>query len=89
MTTHNLEDYHKVLHPVKMTMFVKIKFEDDVKNPPGEEYDSQKDYSQKYSVDDDVQQWLNENVTGKVLTSVGVLYFEVVEDAVAFKLRWS
>ena len=93
MSEIDLEKYHKVefASGIKMVMHWVIKYEhyaiEDVELP-GEEYDPKEDYSPKYTLENKVQEWLNNNVTGMVFINLKTLYFENAEDAMAFKLRW-
>lgn len=94
MTYVELEKYHKVKYSgikMEISLVVTVKCDDDVSydDLPGEKYDPKADHSPKFNVDDDVREWLNENVTGKFFGDMKYLYFEKSEDAVAFKLRWT
>lgn len=72
-----------------MTMTWVIKTDADDVELPGEKYDPKGDYSPKYSLKNtEIQEWLDNNVTGKVYINMKGLFFEVAEDAMAFKLRW-
>lgn len=87
----DLEKYHKVkCLGIKMEIPLVITVKcDNIVDLPGEKYDPKADYSPKFEVEDDVREWLKENVTGKFFADISNLYFEKSEDAVAFKLRWS
>lgn len=95
MSKIDLEKYHKIgfASGITMVMHWIIKYEPNENENkdvelPGEEYDPKEDYSPKYVLKDEVQEWLNNNATGMVYIDLKTLYFENAEDAMAFKLRW-
>ncbi len=92
----NLEDYHhidvgggKIVKNVQVTWVMTVKNdEDNTTDLPGKPYDPDEDHSPKITLQDGVQEWLTENMTGKVYFSLTNAWFENEEDAFAFKLRW-
>jgi len=91
MTNIDLEKCYKVEFAKGITLvmhWIITNDSDEEIDLPGEDYDPKEDYKPKYTLKDDVQEWLDNNVTGTVYIDMGSLYFEVAEDAMAFKLRW-
>ncbi len=96
-TIEDLKDYchidvggGKIVKNAQLTWVMTVESDED--NPvdlPGEPYDPDEDHSPKITLHDGIQEWLIENMTGKVYFGLSIAYFENEEDAMAFKLKWT
>lgn len=63
--------------------------EDELDKLPGERYDPNRKYSPKYKImNEEMLDWLIENVKQNFRLDINQIYFDNQEDAMAFKLRW-
>ncbi len=63
--------------------------EEEIEKLPGKEYESDKDYSPKFKIaDEEIIEWLTDNVKQTYRINMTHIYFDNQEDAMAFKLRW-
>ena len=64
--------------------------EEQIKQLPGEEVDPKKDYSPEYKItNEEMIEWLTDNVKPGYLINSDTFYFDNEEDAMAFKLAWT
>ncbi len=86
-------DYYEVAIDTNIVDYIEMAFavivEGDHENLPGEKYDSKKNYEPKVCLYSDVSKWIDENVKGEIRFTHGIVYFEIEDEAMAFKLRWT
>ncbi len=90
----DIENYHhvdvssgKIVKSAQLTWIATIE-SDENSSIDLPAYDPEEDHSPKITLHDGIQEWLTENMTGKVYFGLTDSWFENAEDAIAFKLRW-
>ena len=79
----------KIVKNAQITWIMTVESDDgNLEDLPGEPYDPDEDHSPNITLHDGIQEWLIENMTGKVYFGLTDAWFENEEDALAFKLRW-